>query len=547
MVGQQATAMRKHCGPQRAQTRATITTEYQERFLHPNCHVTLTTTSSLKNPYHSLKGTSNDTRFFKSVYLTQKWMQNAPKAPQPSLPPKVQQKCRSAPHNYSCSGANQQESKMVDYTTVYKNDFQAWSISPRKPHRQQENLKASKGLIVTDIASKGQSQKNSNKVDANSKPDPQEQDRKPIDGITSYRSDYILHPVQPRPQIMKPGNQANKALPSDPTSSFGPKCPWHFHQELFNEAREFFEQFKTCSPETKSLSQGKAKVAGPPEDMFLTTTHADYIPHKCQRTKPILPSVQKEEKSKEPLPQTTTEEAYKAWSIQRRLPIIHKGQLEVPMKIRTPAESCKTNQRPSDPQLDKKAACNSSCKAAEKAADNGVFSFGCISTGPEESSMFWATTGPWPNGDMCDASCQPQENKASQKPSHEGAVLEITEEEILNLSQGEASDEHEAVDAAHRDVVDGRRSTGEHDRGVGEQLTLHQTPQHLHQLCIFIWLRVTAATLKLGQRAELQLTKYYIAASWGGVASTCSGVHAWPCQFDGVRRSPGATGNRVVR
>lgn len=222
---------------------------------------------------------------------------------------------------------------------------------------------------------------------------------------------------------MKPGNHANKAPPPAPTSSLG---PWHFHQELFNEAREFFQQFKACTPETKSPGQGKAKVAGPPEDhdAFLTTTRADYTPHKCERTKPILPSVQKEEKSKEPLPPTTTKEDYKAWSVQRRLPIVHKGQLEVPMKICKPAESCKTNQRPSDPQLNEKAACMSAWQAAEKAADNGVFSFGCISAGPEEASMFWTTTGPWPNGDVCDGPCQPQENQASHRPSQwQGVVL----------------------------------------------------------------------------------------------------------------------------
>lgn len=40
-------------------------------------------------------------------------------------------------------------------------------------------------------------------------------------------------------------------------------------------------------------------------------------------------------------------------------------------------------------------------------------------------------------------------------------------------------------------------------------------------------------------------TKHCIAANWESEASTCSDVHVWPCQCDGARRSPGATGNHV--
>lgn len=40
-------------------------------------------------------------------------------------------------------------------------------------------------------------------------------------------------------------------------------------------------------------------------------------------------------------------------------------------------------------------------------------------------------------------------------------------------------------------------------------------------------------------------TKYCISASWEVVASTCSDVHVWPFQFDGVHRSPGVTGNHA--
>uniref|UniRef100_A0A3B4TTM1 Stabilizer of axonemal microtubules 2 n=1 Tax=Seriola dumerili TaxID=41447 RepID=A0A3B4TTM1_SERDU len=426
--GQQATAMRKLYGPQRAQTRASMTTEYQERFLPPRCHTTIVTTSTQKNPYHSLKGTSADMTTFRSFFVTHKWMKNPPKAPQPSLPPKGQRRCSSAPHNHTCSVANQLESKVVDYTSVYKNDFQAWKANQRQPYRLHDNLKVDQGLVVTKSAHKGPSEKNSVQVDANSKPVEQEEGPKPFERTTSYKSDYITHPMPPRTCRKKPVNQSNKGLLAEHTESFGPNLAWHMNQEVFNEASEFFQQFKTWSLETKFCGQGKAKVSSPPagHNVFLSTTHADYTPHECQRTKPILPSVQNSEKSKEPFPSVTTmKEDYKAWSTPRRLPIVRKAEMEWPMKTPIsvctpkPSETCKTNPKPCSPhpKLNEPAVCNSSCNTTEKPqfpAENGGFSgFGCISTGPEESRMYWSTSfdrgAPWPDGDTCDDPSQPHE------------------------------------------------------------------------------------------------------------------------------------------
>ncbi|XP_071333762.1 stabilizer of axonemal microtubules 2-like [Trachinotus anak] len=427
---QQATSMRKHLGSQKAQTRAVTTTEYQDRFLSPRCYTTIVTTSTQKNPYHPLKGTSADMTTFKSYYLTHKWMKNPPKAPQPSVPPKGQERCSSAPHNHTRSVEKELASKVEDYTSVYKNDFQAWKATQRQPYRLHDNLKVNQGLVITESASKGRrAQENSVQVDANSKPVPQEQDPKPIESTTSYRSDYIVHPLQPLTRRQKPANQNNKDMLTEHTASLGPKLAWHINQELYNEASDFFQQFKTWSLETKFHGQGKAKVSGPPADhnAFLSTTRADYTPHECQRTKPILPSVQNSEKSKEPFPTSTTmKDDYKAWNTPRRLPIVRKDEMEWPKKTPNsvctpkPAESYNTSPKPSSlpPKQNETAVCNSSCNATEKhqcPAENGAIStFGCISKGPEESRMFWSTSFdrglPWPDGDTHDEDpSQPQQ------------------------------------------------------------------------------------------------------------------------------------------
>lgn len=56
---------RKHHGSQRAQTRASMTTEYQERFLPPRCYTAFVSSSTQKDPYHPLKATGTDTTTFR--------------------------------------------------------------------------------------------------------------------------------------------------------------------------------------------------------------------------------------------------------------------------------------------------------------------------------------------------------------------------------------------------------------------------------------------------------------------------------------------------
>ncbi|XP_029382809.1 stabilizer of axonemal microtubules 2 [Echeneis naucrates] len=401
---------RKYCG----RTQVSTKTEYQDRFLPPHCYLTIFTSTN-KNPYHSLKGTSADISTFK--YVTYKWMKTPTKVSQPALPPKFQPRCSSAPNPHTRFVENQE-----DYTSVYKNDFQAWKANKRQPYRLQDSLKVNQGLVVPKNASKEtHSQRNSFRVDANCKPAPQEQEPQPFESMTSYRCDYIPHQVQPRRHRMKPMNRNNTALPSERAESFGPKLAYHKNQELLNEASKFFEQFKTWSLETNFHGQGKAKVSSPPADRhgFLSITHADYTPHEYQHTKPVLPSVQSSEKIKEPFPTLTTmKEDYKAWNTPRRMPIINKDQMEwpkkTPIKVCTlkPAESCKTNPKLSSlhSNQEETPVHNSNCDATEKhqsAGENGVFStFRCISTGDEETRMLWSTCfdkkGAWLDNDICE-------------------------------------------------------------------------------------------------------------------------------------------------
>ncbi|XP_059211425.1 stabilizer of axonemal microtubules 1-like [Centropristis striata] len=399
---QPATSMRKQSG---FQTRASMTTEYQQRFLPPHCSKAVVTSLTQKDPYHSLKGTSADMATFRSFYVTHKWIKHPPKAQQPFVPPQNHRRCSSDQHNPERFVASQ-----VDYTSVYKNDFQAWKANKRQPFKLSDSLKVNQGLVVPNrIYKEGRSQKNSVQVPANSKPVPQEEGPHPIESVTSYRSDYITHPVQPRTLTKKPAYQT-KGLTLQAAVSLKPKAAWDIHQEPLDEASQLFQEFKAWSLDNKFLGQSKAKESGPAADHddFLSTTHADYTAHKCQRTKPILPSMQtrEREKGEEPFSKTTTmREDYKGWHTPQRLPIVPKDEMDWPKK---PTFSLGTPH---------KAVCNSTCNAMKTPqcpAQNGESSgLECVCPGTEEYRMYWTSSRDrgvtWADGGTCEEPSQGHE------------------------------------------------------------------------------------------------------------------------------------------
>ncbi|XP_032398169.1 uncharacterized protein LOC116705839 [Etheostoma spectabile] len=213
---QQATYMRKHSGCQTVQKQASMTTDYQEKFLSPLCYKAIVSAPSHKGPYHALKGTSADVR---SYYLVQK---RIPKAPQP-----VGHWSSNPPHIPTHFDANQTASQLEDNPSVHQStqlddDFRAWK------------------------GKKCSSQKTSVQVAANSKPVPKMREPKPFENVTSYRSDYVTHQLPPRRRREKPVCQT-KGLPLQPAVALKPKVAGNTNQELFDEASAFFQQFKTWS------------------------------------------------------------------------------------------------------------------------------------------------------------------------------------------------------------------------------------------------------------------------------------------------------------
>ncbi|KAK5848466.1 hypothetical protein PBY51_006078 [Eleginops maclovinus] len=171
--------------------------------------------------------------------------------------------------------------------------------------------------------------------------------------------------------------------------------------------------------QTKALPLGKAKESFPPADKnhFLSTSHADYTAHKCLRTKPILPSVEHRERSKEPFEtKTTMREAFKAWDTPRRSPCVPKEGLDwaktatVSLCANQTYESCNTNQKPSspNPEVSDTEGCKSTENTPSPAEDGGFARLDRTSPDMEESrtcqKSFTDRTVNWFDGGICEES-----------------------------------------------------------------------------------------------------------------------------------------------
>lgn len=294
---------------------------------------------------------------------------------------------------------------------MFSDDFPAWNVNKRQPYKMHDSLKPNQGLVVPE----GDSKKGYFKGSANSTVVPKVKEPEPIESITSYRSAYVSHPVQPRFHREKP----NKSLTIEPAVSMRPKGNLDVNRQMYGTSEEFFQQFKAMSLDTNFYSQGKAKDSSSPADPynFPPTTDAHHKAHQCPHTKPVLPSMQRSEKGKKPFQATTTtKEDYKAWYTFPCSPSVHEEELDWHKKtlsVYTPnhAKSSRTSQKTvSLPSTPNETQVRNSSEKAQCPAENRVFyGFECISNGAEESRR-WTTSldrgGAWADGVICDEPSQ---------------------------------------------------------------------------------------------------------------------------------------------
>jgi len=276
-----------------------------------------------------------------------------------------------------------QEVTERNQTFLSPGDFQAWKADRRQPFKMKDNLSVSLGFAATNNTSKAEPKHAS----VNAKSAQQKQERKPFDGISSYRSDYVPHPVQPRQRRVNPAHQTTKGREN--VESSRPKATCATNQELHDRANEFFEQFKSWSLETKH--QGQTTESNlTAEHKFQSTTHADSLAPQHQGSKSALLSRQTSERSTVPFQDTVSmKECCRAWDRPQR-----NTPLDWPMT--TTFSGCKpkpaeTNQTSSSlhPRVTENAAFKCSWKETQRnlpPAEKGGFSpFQCT------TSMCWSS------------------------------------------------------------------------------------------------------------------------------------------------------------
>ena len=118
----------------------------------------------------------------------------------------------------------------------------------------------------------------------------------PIESVTSYRADFAKRPLKPTEDLLP------RIVPSKP------EVARDTNRDLSDDAIELFQQFRRWT--LRDTLQDKPRESS-----------AAYTVHKCQCTKPFLPSVEKGERSNGTFQvMTATMEEFKAWNRPRRLP-----------------------------------------------------------------------------------------------------------------------------------------------------------------------------------------------------------------------------------
>ncbi|XP_068444504.1 uncharacterized protein [Clinocottus analis] len=265
------TTLRKPCCSLRAHARPS--TEYRDRYVHPQSHTATIMSSAQRNTNPTLMGTSVEMTPLRSICATHKCPHQTANAVQFPESTKHHRRCSSITHLPARSEA-EVACKVEDYTSVYKNDFQAWKVNKRLPYKQANSLTVNQGLVVTGARP--------------SQGSPQVRKPQPFESITSYRSDYVTHPVQPIRRV-KP-MQSTKGLLSEPCrNSSKPRAAWEMNQDICDQASAFFQEFKNWSLKNKLCDRESGPAA---DDLGVhCTTCADIAELKCCCVTPCQPPV----------------------------------------------------------------------------------------------------------------------------------------------------------------------------------------------------------------------------------------------------------------
>ncbi|XP_030018535.1 stabilizer of axonemal microtubules 2 isoform X2 [Sphaeramia orbicularis] len=332
---------RKYPVAPRTYTGASMTTEYQQKFLPPRRF----SASKSKAHYHPLKGSGADMSSSRSCIAAQKWIK---------YPPAVTPKDPWRPTSYQYSPLHSMANQKEESISAYTYDFQPWKAEKRLPYRPMDNLKVNHGTFYAENTTVG------NCSFKNCVPPA---DKQVFESITSYRSDYVAHPLLPRPCKETTAKQKYKNC-----------LTWTKNPEHSDEASGLINPLKTCS-----LTESNSSA-------YLSTMRADYTAHKHHpKTQPVLPPTSTNVKSNAPFEGTTTmRDSFRAWDLPQSHRLINRKKMEWPRKSSNlnPCAKCSANT----------PSANLTKKTPYPVENGTVSGFKYIPTEPEETHMYWANT-----------------------------------------------------------------------------------------------------------------------------------------------------------
>ncbi|KAG7273850.1 hypothetical protein CRUP_014543 [Coryphaenoides rupestris] len=213
-----------------------------------------------------------------------------------------------------------------------RDDFKAWDNHPQKVHpcRPRDNLKVNWATFYNAAANRDSfcharaQVRESFRLGPSTPPT---RDLLPFDGTTSYRLQYVPHPVQPRKPRERPLYRPNGGgWPAEPLRSFKPRVAWETNPAAIEGTTKFGEPLKTWSlpprprPRPRAKEDGYRPAGG--ETAHISTSRADYVEHRgCPRARSARPAPEawgaaggRRGSLGAPLTSTMRED-YKAWAV----------------------------------------------------------------------------------------------------------------------------------------------------------------------------------------------------------------------------------------
>ncbi|XP_036407710.1 stabilizer of axonemal microtubules 1-like [Megalops cyprinoides] len=310
-------------------------TEYQAKFFAHSV-MAIQASKKPKNRCQFLEGKMADMTIFRSDCVSHKVTQKPPKVTKAYVPPEGSMKHTSTyVHDYHAHSLPQKiviqpvaynpPSVKMDMQSTYKEEFRSWDTPIQQPLRTSINPKLSHATINMNTNSQDDHcSRNPAATQKSFKANPTNRESPSFESMTSYRLQYVPHPVQPRQPKQRAPHQPNstafsgvtthrhdyQCLQWKVTKPIRSKATWESNPTPFKWCTEFQDKYKTWP--MMPQNQHRTVKRPPPrrETEFICTTQQNFQGHLTQPLPSMQPSRQVLARDKVPAKNCSTMKAY---------------------------------------------------------------------------------------------------------------------------------------------------------------------------------------------------------------------------------------------